>query len=140
MNAISLQRQQSLMRPCIYGESMCTWMSKSLELLNINQTIERLAPAMLFFKCPQGHLTQCNTPKHRLVFCKECNLLHTKYSCDRYTDRIPVLKKFSKSKRIEYQGKSLYQYPESYKRNYRSEYWKRVLREKRLKKDEVRAS
>ena len=133
MSVILVQRQLTLMKPSIYEGSTSTWMSKSSELANINPILQTMASNMLFFKCPNGHLTQCNTPKHRLVFCKECNLLHTKYSCERYTDRIPVLRKFSKSKRIEHEGKSLYQYPESYRRNYRKEYWRRVLREKRSK-------
>lgn len=132
MYVLTLKRQKVLTKQYIYAEGMSTWIQRLKELVNIKPIVSTMALRMLFFRCPEGHFTKCDTPKHRLIFCKDCNLLRPKQDCERYTDRLPVLRKFSKSKRIQYEGTSLYQYPESYRRNYRNEYWKRKARENRM--------
>jgi len=75
---------------------------------------------LLYFRCHEGHLTPCTNTKHRLFFCKPCNSILQKKDCDRFTDSAWVLNsRKSKAVRIEHNGKTLYKFPESFRRNYK---------------------
>lgn len=98
---------------------MNTWTVISKELLNNNMYLLRQVP-LLYFRCDAGHFTSCNTSKHRLFFCKGCQAILQKKDCDRFTDAAWSLGTNRKSApRTEYNGKTLYKFPESFRRNYK---------------------
>ena len=84
---------------------------------------------MLYFKCSEGHYTPCKTGM-QLFYCKPCNKLLLKKNCERYIDSKLPGKTYKKGFRVLFEGKSLYKYTESVRRDYH-----RIRKERRAMKE-----
>jgi hypothetical protein len=125
MSAILSQEQKILTKPNIYARLINIWMSISKESLVNNKRFLKCS-RVLYFKCPNDHITPCNTPRHQLFYCEKCKQLYKKKLCLKYSDTVPTSTKYHQRVIDRYKGKPLYLIPANsrlYRKRKKADTW-----------------